>query len=53
MVETAEEVKAFIAFFVIKGIGKNKVNTMTRNSRIIIMACKKRLSDAELGLPAK
>lgn len=43
MVETAEEVKAFIALFVIKGIGKKKVNTMTRNSMIIIMACKKDL----------
>lgn len=43
MVGAAEEIKAFIPLLIIKGIGKNKVNNMTRNSRIIITACKKDL----------
>lgn len=49
MVGTAEEIKAFIALFVIKGIGKNKVNNMTRNSSIIIMVCKKDFVMQSLG----
>lgn len=42
MIGTSEGIKAFIALFVIKAIAENKVN-VTRNSRIIIMACQKDL----------